>query len=328
MIIKKFIRTGMVSTIAILASNNVAFAESCSIGLEGYCLTDGNANFSFIHHDVGGSNSDDFRMEMSVDGITQVWNLDFMIDRTSILSTNNTSGAHVGTESYIGDPTAGFTYTGTNQVDITGRDIGYGTIDLGFTLDYQSLDAATLTQTFTFTNTSGSTITDLSFLALTDVNLGGYGEGFYDQGQLIDAQGNPITSGSANPTGYRQWSNNGGLQDFELLASVDVPVDHYEVSVSDSPRPCETQDLCYRAVNNDDVALTDTVYEGEQDLVMAANWLRSVADGESFSYTQTFQIFDPTNPPPSVPVPAAVWLFGSGLIGLVGVARRKQSLKA
>lgn len=25
----------------------------------------------------------------------------------------------------------------------------------------------------------------------------------------------------------------------------------------------------------------------------------------------------------AVPVPAAVWLFGSGLIGLVGVARRK-----
>jgi len=28
---------------------------------------------------------------------------------------------------------------------------------------------------------------------------------------------------------------------------------------------------------------------------------------------------------PQVPVPAAVWLFGSGLIGLVGVARRKKS---
>lgn len=28
---------------------------------------------------------------------------------------------------------------------------------------------------------------------------------------------------------------------------------------------------------------------------------------------------------PEVPVPAAVWLFGSGLIGLIGVARRKKS---
>ena len=29
--------------------------------------------------------------------------------------------------------------------------------------------------------------------------------------------------------------------------------------------------------------------------------------------------------PPAVPVPAAVWLFGSGLLGLVGVARRNMS---
>jgi hypothetical protein len=26
----------------------------------------------------------------------------------------------------------------------------------------------------------------------------------------------------------------------------------------------------------------------------------------------------------AVPVPAAVWLFGSGLLGLVGIARRKK----
>jgi len=32
-----------------------------------------------------------------------------------------------------------------------------------------------------------------------------------------------------------------------------------------------------------------------------------------------------TNTPSAVPVPAAVWLFGSGLVGLVGIARRKQS---
>jgi hypothetical protein len=29
-------------------------------------------------------------------------------------------------------------------------------------------------------------------------------------------------------------------------------------------------------------------------------------------------------PPPEVPVPAAVWLFGSGLIGLLGVAKRRK----
>ncbi|MEA2093077.1 MAG: hypothetical protein U9P11_00765, partial [Pseudomonadota bacterium] len=28
---------------------------------------------------------------------------------------------------------------------------------------------------------------------------------------------------------------------------------------------------------------------------------------------------------PAVPVPPAVWLFGSGLLGLVGIARRKKA---
>ena len=35
---------------------------------------------------------------------------------------------------------------------------------------------------------------------------------------------------------------------------------------------------------------------------------------------------DFTAPPAVVPVPAAVWLFGSGLLGLVGVARRKKAI--
>ena len=34
-------------------------------------------------------------------------------------------------------------------------------------------------------------------------------------------------------------------------------------------------------------------------------------------------VIEASNTPGSVPVPAAVWLFGSGLIGLIGVARRK-----
>lgn len=45
------------------------------------------------------------------------------------------------------------------------------------------------------------------------------------------------------------------------------------------------------------------------------NWTFSANDlGSSYSMTIT-----------AVPVPAAVWLFGSGLLGLVGVARRKVS---
>lgn len=44
--------------------------------------------------------------------------------------------------------------------------------------------------------------------------------------------------------------------------------------------------------------------------------------GDSFTSDQIFS-GDIINQP--VPVPAAIWLFGSGLIGLVGVARRKKA---
>ena len=42
----------------------------------------------------------------------------------------------------------------------------------------------------------------------------------------------------------------------------------------------------------------------------------------SFQYGTSF---DEPNIPTVVPVPAAVWLFGSGLLGLVGIARRKKT---
>ena len=34
---------------------------------------------------------------------------------------------------------------------------------------------------------------------------------------------------------------------------------------------------------------------------------------------------DILTPPSAIPVPAAVWLFGSGLLGLAGLARRKKA---
>ena len=311
---KKILKTGVISTIALLASNNAAYAMSCESGLDGYCLTDGNANFSIVH-DTG---TDQYGMDMSVDRNTQVWVLDFMIDNPD---EKGPTSVHQGTDAYLGAING--TYTGTNQLSIVNKDIlGYGTVGLDFELNYNGLDAATLTQTFTFTNTSGGLLTDLSFLALTDVTLGTSGQGFWDRGELTTFDG-------TQPTGYRQWSNNvAGYENFELLAQVDVAADSYEVSVAGAIEgaeldPCTNNDLCDRAYNDSAMTLSDTVTTAEDDLMMAARWFRTLADGESFSYTQTFEVYNVNN----VPVPAAVWLFGSGLIGLVGVARRKQSLK-
>ncbi len=49
--------------------------------------------------------------------------------------------------------------------------------------------------------------------------------------------------------------------------------------------------------------------------------------GKNLSHMTVYEIgvTDNGGPPQLIPVPAAVWLFGSGLLGLVGVARRKKS---
>jgi len=49
--------------------------------------------------------------------------------------------------------------------------------------------------------------------------------------------------------------------------------------------------------------------------------LRSSTDGFNFLFDDVrFESAAST-----VPVPAAVWLFGSGLLGLIGVAKRKKA---
>ena len=45
----------------------------------------------------------------------------------------------------------------------------------------------------------------------------------------------------------------------------------------------------------------------------------SLTSGDSVAFTSNFNV-----EPVVVPVPAAVWLFGSGLLGLFGVSRRKR----
>ncbi len=61
------------------------------------------------------------------------------------------------------------------------------------------------------------------------------------------------------------------------------------------------------------------IYDFDNETFLA--FLSNAAGGSSQVGDGTF-----TNPGAAVvPVPAAVWLFGSGLLGLVGVARRKAS---
>jgi hypothetical protein len=52
------------------------------------------------------------------------------------------------------------------------------------------------------------------------------------------------------------------------------------------------------------------------------SWSSKIVGGPFNNFTGSWTM-DIKSAAPPVPVPAAVWLFGSGLVGLVGVARRK-----
>lgn len=49
-----------------------------------------------------------------------------------------------------------------------------------------------------------------------------------------------------------------------------------------------------------------------------SNNLRRQGDGGTWDYTWTFEVA-------AVPIPPALWLFGSGLLGLIGMAKKKSS---
>lgn len=61
---------------------------------------------------------------------------------------------------------------------------------------------------------------------------------------------------------------------------------------------------------------------GASSALTMTDYLGGFFDFVNAPITMTYENGVATNP---VPVPAAIWLFGSGLLGLVGIARRKKA---
>ena len=187
----------------------------------------------------------------------------------------------------------------------------WASIDLGFELSGGNTgsQSASILETFTITNTSLTT-NSVNLFAWTDIDVGGGDQvtGYADDlGEIIELDLNN------RPVAYRQYD----ARD-EVITRVSVAPDHYEVGLSDAG-DCNLQTICDRIFNFSDTILRDEINVGSlpSDLNQAAEWVLILGAGESFTFTHEMTV----NP---VPVPAAVWLFGSGLLGLMGVARRKQ----
>jgi hypothetical protein len=54
-------------------------------------------------------------------------------------------------------------------------------------------------------------------------------------------------------------------------------------------------------------------------------WLSCLSDYNDVYYASLYAMSEQLVVPTPTPVPAAVWLFGSGFIGLIGIARRKKA---
>ena len=291
-------------------------------------LTDQNA--SFVVNTTGQG-----VLSMTVDGIDHIWEQDFLHDVTHAPvagkgkdSDTYTTQAVTRYEIGMADSGDGSPWLQTpvvNQPSGNMLTLNYTDTDVAIAISFELIggalgsNAATIVESYTITNTNPNGNISVNLFAFTDVDLGGsFFSSKDDQGELLGTE--PYNQ-------YRQFDGN-----FQLFASTNIAPDHYWVAQGEGPNgetscPDYYQIKCvlYDTTNT---VLPNTVLAGPADLQMAAQWVRTLGFGESFTYVHSMQVCSINGCPgetSEVPVPAAVWLLGSGLIGLVGVARRRRA---
>jgi hypothetical protein len=157
-----------------------------------------------------------------------------------------------------------------------------------------------------------------------------------DAGQMFAGLPGLMGGGPTNSISgtYSAVSNGGGTPDSGLPASADITTAIVRTSTLNTASGCDGLTLATQ-VNaytiNTNMANVGTCTNagngfGTDDSI-GGDPMTSPSFGDfngNFDILSVhFDSFVPT-PPTVVPVPAAVWLFGSGLLGLVGIARRKK----
>jgi len=131
-------------------------------------------------------------------------------------------------------------------------------------------------------------------------------------GQLVS--GSAYTS--TNPTFSHEWGIVANGSDTYVSFVVDgnaEPVDNISLFATDL-----LGNATGSALKFDDVADSVNIFTFTHLLVSNANYILKVVGAGSSSYSVTAE----------TPIPAAVWLFGSALMGLFGVSRRKSTAVA
>ena len=83
--------------------------------------------------------------------------------------------------------------------------------------------------------------------------------------------------------------------------------------------------MSFGAVNITDSA-TDDFIDGVSIITVPTDWLRDVTGDTRVQYEEAGNLLTAKLVSVNeVPIPGAVWLFATGLLGLIGVARRKKS---
>lgn len=257
-------KTAIACGTALIMSNSAVFAESC-FGTAGYCVSDNNTQLNITSDGV---------MSFFIEGVQFAYTTDFVISNGSKKIKGKTP-TPLSMRDYIdfNQQPATASYSQLSLTDMPVSNWGSANYDVqvvSYAVDFNTVE---LIHTYTITNVSSSAV-NINLFAYSDIDLNGaFGNELDDQGELY----------LLGPVGYRQFDDTK-----QVITSVNIQPDYYEVNYASE---C-INDMCARIYTDTSTVLTGTIAPGPWDLENAAQWVRQLEPGNTFTVTQTMTFSD------------------------------------